>query len=111
HEMMGSLFWNYQLWTHKQPTRVYKNGGREPLDVYQRLVNYNFMLMVKRASLIDESIYRRMTKGLPKEEKGKLEKWYGQFVAELAELQSTMAAEPWEAWRIYPKELEAHINA
>jgi len=111
HEMMGSLLWNYQLWTHSQPTRVYKNGDREPLDVYQRLVNYNFMLMVKRASLMDESIYRRMTKGLPKEEKGKLEKWYGQFVAELEELQSTMDAKPWEAWRIYPKELEAHINA
>jgi len=111
HEMMGSLLWNYQLWTHRQPTRVYKNGGREPLDVYQRLVNYNFMLMVDREKIMNEKIYRRMTKGLPKEKKGKLEKWHGQFVAELEELQSTMDAESWEPWRIYPKDLEAHINA
>jgi len=114
HEMMGSLLWNYQLWTHRQPTRVYKNGEREPLeplDVYQRLVNYNFMLMVKRTHLMDESTYCRMTKGLPKDEKGKLETCYRQFVSELENLQSKMDAEPWEAWRIYPKDLEAHINA
>ena len=111
HEMMGSLLWNYQLWTHRQPTRVYKNGGREPLDVYQRLVNYNFMLMVKRTRLMDESTYCRMTKGLPKEKKEKLETCYRQFVSELKNIQSTMDAESWEPWRIYPKDLEAHINA
>ena len=111
HEMMGSLLWNYQLWTHRQPTRVHKNGEGEPLDVYQRLVNYNFMLMVKRTRIMDESTYCRMTKGLPKKEKEILEMCYGQFVTELKKLQSKMAAEPWEPWRIYPKDLEAHINA
>ncbi len=111
HEMMGSLLWNYQLWTHRQPTRVYKNGEREPLDVYQRLVNYNFMLMVKRTRLMDESTYCRMTKGLPKEEKENLETRYRQFVSELKNIQSEMDDDPWAAWRIYPKDLEAHINA
>ena len=39
HEILGSFLWNYQLWTHRLPVRVYQNGQREPLDVYQRLVN------------------------------------------------------------------------
>lgn len=34
--------------------RGYKNGQREPLDVYQRLVNSNFILNVNRARLLQE---------------------------------------------------------
>src|SRR5262249_10899689 len=51
HEALGTGLWNYQLWTHVQPVRVYSNGQREPLDVYQRLINANFNLNVSRARL------------------------------------------------------------
>ena len=23
HEILGSFMWNYQLWTHRQPARIY----------------------------------------------------------------------------------------
>ena len=46
--------WNYQVWTHVQPVRVYRNGQREPLDVYQRLINANFILNVPRTPLLED---------------------------------------------------------
>ena len=24
HEILGSFMWNYQLWTHRQPARIYR---------------------------------------------------------------------------------------
>ena len=53
-EILGGFIWNYQLWTHRQPVRVYRNGQREPLDVYQRLVNANYNLNVTRRALIHD---------------------------------------------------------
>jgi hypothetical protein len=41
HEILGSYMWDYQLWTHRQPARIYEDFQREPLDIYQRLVNAN----------------------------------------------------------------------
>ena len=49
HEILGTGMWNYQMWTHVQPVHVYANGARGPVDVYQRLVNANFLLNVRRA--------------------------------------------------------------
>src|SRR5678815_1893762 len=57
HEILGTGLWNYQMWTHVQPVRVYENGQREPLDVYQRLVNANFNLNVHRAQLLQDWSY------------------------------------------------------
>ena len=54
HEILGTGMWNYQMWTHVQPVRIYAGGGREPVDVYQRLVNANFMLNVRRAPLMQD---------------------------------------------------------
>ena len=57
HEVMGTGLWNYQVWTHVQPVRVHRDGRRDPLDTYQRLVNYNFMLNVRRAPLRQDLSY------------------------------------------------------
>jgi hypothetical protein len=108
HEMVGSQLWNYQLWTHRQPVRLYKNQAREPEDVYQRLVNMNFMLHVKRTSLMDD--YSFLAEGLPKE--ASAEKCFRDFRNDLKALDTKMRERSvWAPWLIYPKDLEANINA
>jgi hypothetical protein len=103
HEILGTGLWNYQMWTHVQPVRVYKNGQREPIDVYQRLVNANFNLNVSRAQLLQDFSY------LALDEKGATA--FRKFNADLQELQRRLDGEPFEYWKIYPKILEANINA
>lgn len=103
HEMVGSFLWNYQLWTHRQPVRVYKNGQREPLDVYQRLVNANYNLNVDRRLLMDDFSC------LALDANGRAA--FGRFQSELAALQKRYEDEPWEVWRMYPKTLKVNINA
>jgi arachidonate 15-lipoxygenase len=103
HEILGSHVWDYQLWTHRQPARVYKDFQREPLDVYQRLVNANYNLNVHRRALMDDFThialdYRAKAAML-------------QFQSELAALQAAMDSHPWAVWRLYPRELEVNINA
>jgi hypothetical protein len=103
HEMLGTGLWNYQLWTHIQPIRVYKNGQREPIDVYQRLVNANFNLNVKRAPLLQDFSY------LALDPEGAAA--FRTFREELQALQTWLEAEPFAHWKIYPAMLEANINA
>jgi arachidonate 15-lipoxygenase len=103
HEMVGSFLWNYQLWTHRQPVRVYTNGQREPLDVYQRLVNANYNLNVNRRLLMDDF------SGLALDAVGR--EAFGKFQSELATLQKKYENEPWEGWKMYPKMLKVNINA
>ena len=108
HDIAGSFLWNYQLWAHVQPPRLYRNGQRLPLDVYQRLVNANFNLNVERTPLMNDYSWLASAQ-------------YGQQVSateELARLQRTLAlceaewrCEPWHVWRVYPSMLEANINA
>ena len=52
HEIIDSQVWDYQLWSDVQPARVYQDSRRQPLDVYQRLVDFNFILNVPRTSLM-----------------------------------------------------------
>ncbi len=103
HELLGTFLWNYQLWTHRQPIRVYRDGRREPLDVYQRLVNANFNLNVSRRSLMDDFSY------LACDEDGA--DVFKRFRDDLQSLQDTMDTEPWQIWKVYPSILEANINA
>ena len=103
HEILGTGLWNYQLWTHIQPVRVYKNGQREPIDVYQRLVNANFNLNVSRANLLQDFSY------LALDEKGA--DAFRKFTADLQSLQARLEKEPFAYWKIYPNILEANINA
>ena len=103
HEILGTGLWNYQLWTSVQPVRIYRNGRREPLDVYQRLVNANFNLNVRRAQLMQDWSY------LALDSRGA--EAFRRFHAELQQLQQAMEKEPSACWRIYPRVLEANINA
>ena len=103
HEILGTGLWNYQLWTHIQPVRVYSNGQREPLDVYQRLVNSNFNLNVHRAKLVQDFSYLGLD---PKGAQA-----FQTFKSELEQLQGRLDKEPFATWKMYPKILEANINA
>jgi arachidonate 15-lipoxygenase len=55
--MVGSFLWNYQLWIDRQPLRVYRDGRREPIDIYNRFFNANFILNVDRTKLMDDFSY------------------------------------------------------
>ena len=103
HEILGTGLWNYQLWTDVQPVRIYRNGQRETVDVYQRLVNANFNLNVRRARLMQDFGY------LGLDRKGA--DAFRIFRYELQLLQSRMDQEPFAHWKIYPRILEANINA
>jgi hypothetical protein len=104
HEMVGSFLWNYQLWTHRQPVRVYRNGQREPLDVYQRLVNANYNLNVRRRGLLDDPAYLGM--------EGDSDRTvFESFQQRLKELDMRWREEPWRVWRLYPRALKVNINA
>lgn len=103
HEILGTGLWNYQMWTHVQPVRVYTNGQREPLDVYQRLVNANFNLNVKRAQLVQDWSYLALDAAGAQA--------FRDFKQALEGLQARIAAEPATVWKISPGILEANINA
>ena len=103
HELLGTGLWNYQLWTHVQPVRVYRNGQREPLDVYQRLVNANFNLNVHRAPLLQDFGYLALDAAGAEA--------FARFKRELDDLQRRLEAEPAAPWKVSPAILEANINA
>ena len=56
HEITGSGLWDYQLWSDTSPVRIYEDGRRLPVDVYQRLVNANFNLNVHRTMLLNDAL-------------------------------------------------------
>ena len=103
HEILGSFLWNYQLWTHRQPVRVYATGQPEPLDVYQRLVNDNYNLNVTRRALIHDFGYLAIDAlGAAAMQR---------FCHQLESLQAVMEREPWAVWKLYPRALKVNINA
>lgn len=103
HEILGGFLWNYQLWTHRQPIRMATDGSREPLDVYQRLVNANYNLNVTRRALIYDFSY------LATDARGAAA--MQRFVDRLDALQATMERQPWAVWKVYPRALKVNINA
>ena len=103
HEIAGGFLWNYQLWTHRQPVRVYASGQPEPIDVYQRLVNANYNLNVKRRALISDF------SGLALDSQGAAS--MQRFCLRLEALQTAMESEPWAVWKLYPRALKVNINA
>ena len=102
HEVLGTHLWNYQLWVHKNPVRVYKNGQRIPIDIYARLVNANFNLNVPRKQLTDDFSYMGL------DQKGV--QFFKQFQADLLDLDKKLREQE-EMWKIYPMVLEANMNA
>lgn len=103
HELLGSFLWNYQLWTHRQPVRGYANGQREPLDVYQRLVNANYNLNVTRRALMYDFSYL----ALDAQGRAAIVK----FNEDLRTVQASMEQQPGAVWKLYPKALRVNINA
>jgi hypothetical protein len=103
HEILGSFLWNYQLWTHRQPVRVYASGQPEPVDVYQRLVNANYNLNVSRRALMSDF------SALAPDDLGVQS--MRRFQQRLQDLQTRMEAEPWTVWKLYPRALKVNINA
>ena len=103
HEIVGSGLWDYQLWTDVHPVRVYRDGSRPPVDVYQRLVNADITLNVDRTSLMSDFSHLALD---PRGADA-----FGRFVADLRALQADLAGRPGSCWRIEPKVLKANINA
>jgi hypothetical protein len=102
HEILGSFMWNYQLWTHRQPARIYTDFQAEPLDVYQRLVNSNLILNVHRRALIHNFDDIALNKAKPALQR---------FQDALEALQKKMESTPRAVWRVYPRDLKVNINA
>jgi arachidonate 15-lipoxygenase len=105
--MVGSAIWNYQLWTYRQPIRLYKDGRREPLDVYQRLVNFNYMLHVNQTPLIADYSYL----ALPGPQEDDAKAAFRAFKQDLENCEHELRKEPWAVWKLYPSDLKAHIEA
>jgi hypothetical protein len=113
HVLAGSFLWNYQLWAHKQPPRLYRNGRRLPLDVYRRLVNANFNLNVPRTPLMwketedDWSYLASDQCG----QQSQAKRVWSEFQEELKTLEKEWRTKyPWYVWRVYPSMLEVNIN-
>jgi len=103
HEILGSFMWNYQLWTDRQPPRIYKDSPREPLDVYQRLVNANYILNVRRRALMHNF------NDIALDDKARAA--MSRFQSALLELQAEMDGQPYAVWKVYPRDLKVNINA
>ena len=108
HDIVGSFLWNYQLWAHKQPTRMYRNGNRMPLDAYQRLVNANFNLNVPRTPLMND--FSDLIRA-DDNKRAEAIQALNDFQKGLKDLETKWRMEPWYVWRVYPKLLEVNINA
>ena len=104
HEIVDTGTYDYQLWNDVQPVRVYRNGQRVPLDVYQRFVNWNFSLNVARTLLTTDF------SDLALDPTGESGEAFRRFRQDLLDLQATMDGEPFAAWRMEPKFLKANIN-
>ena len=102
HEARGTLLWNYQMWTQVQPIRVYADGRPEPVDVYQRLVNANFGLNIRRTPMLRDYSY------LALDAPGRAA--FRAYLADLLALQTKLEAEPRKQWMVYPEMLEANMN-
>jgi hypothetical protein len=102
HEIVDSAVWDYQLWTDVVTPRVYRDGRRLPVDVYQRMVNNNFILNVNRTLLTTDFSY------LAVDAKGA--EAFRNFRTALFALQHQMDREEPNTWRIEPRHLKANMN-
>jgi hypothetical protein len=103
HEITGSGLWDYQLWNDTSPVRIYEDGRRVPLDLYQRMVNANFNLNVRRVMLLDD--FSTMALDAAGADAFK------RFRSDLLTLQLELNRTPPQPWRMEPKRLKAKINA
>ncbi len=102
HDMVGTTLWDYQLWADRNPTRVSRDGRRVPLDVFQRMINNNFALQIRRAPLLADYgavALDAYAAGL-----------FTVFHEECLALQARYDATPAGPWRMEPKNLEINMN-
>ena len=111
HEQVGTQLWNYQLWPHTHPVRVYRDGRRVPEDVYQRLVNSNYILNVVRAPLLQDYTQLALNEPACPGRQRRAQAAFARFRLDLTRLQRKMDRTPWAPWALYPADLEANINA
>ncbi len=111
HEQVGTQLWNYQLWGHTHPVRVYCDGRRLPEDVYQRLVNSNYVLNIVRAPLMRDFAGLALEEPSNPTRNERAKQIFRLFTARLQRCQQVMERSPWAPWKLYPADLEANINA
>lgn len=102
HDLVGTTLWDYQPWADCCPPRVRRDGRRVPVDVYQRAIDNNFALQIRRARLLDDY----GTVALDPEGAAV----FARFAAECAELQDRYDRSPGGPWRMEPKNLEIGMN-
>ena len=102
HDLTGTSLWDYQLWVDRNPVRIYKDGRRLPVDVYQRLIVNNFALQIKRAPMLAD--YGQVAL----DEKG--EALFEQFYQGCQDLQDRYDETEAGPWRMEPKNLEISMN-
>lgn len=102
HDLAGTTLWDYQLWADRNPTRVYRDGRRIPVDVFQRMVNNNFGLQLRRAPLLADYSY------LALDVKGAAA--FKRFYGDCQELQARYDTAEAGPWRMQPSQLEISMN-
>lgn len=102
HDMVGTSLWDYQLWADRNPTRVYRDGRRVPVDVFQRVLNNNFSLQLRRVSLLADYGHIAL------DSKGKAA--FAQFYIDCKALQERYNQTDAGPWRMEPKNLEISMN-
>ncbi len=102
HDLAGTTLWDYQLWPDHNPTRVARDGRRVPVDVFQRVINNNFALQLRRAPLLAD--YRDVAL----DERGAA--LFTQFFDECTALQDRYDQAPTGPWRMEPRNLEINMN-
>jgi arachidonate 15-lipoxygenase len=102
HDLTGTSLWDYQLWVDRNPVRVYTDGRRLPVDVYQRLIVNNFALQIKRAPMLAD--YGQVALD------GRGAALFTQFYEECQALQDRYDETDAGPWRMEPKNLEISMN-
>jgi hypothetical protein len=102
HDLTGTSLWDYQLWVDRNPIRVYEDGRRLPVDVFQRLIVNNFALQIKRAPML--ASYQQVAL----DDKGA--SLFQQFYQECQSLQEHYDKTDAGPWRMEPKNLEISMN-
>jgi hypothetical protein len=102
HDLVGTTLWDYQLWSDCNPVRMYTDGRRVPIDVFQRVVNNNFALQLRRAPMLAD--YGQVAL----DERGAA--LFMQFYDACRALQARYDLAPAGPWRMEPKNLEINMN-
>ena len=102
HDLVGTTLWDYQLWSDCNPVRMYTDDRRVPIDVFQRVVNNNFALQLRRAPMLAN--YGQVAL----DDRGAA--LFMQFYDECRALQERYDLAPAGPWRMEPKNLEINMN-